>query len=315
MELSGLIFVALALVWAVVLIPKALRSHDEVAKTRSVDQVSDAARVLARREAVTDREARLVVPSRTPAASSAASNTPPALPPSPQVPGQRRPVNRTPREELTAHRAAAAAAARRRRHVLLLLVLVVLAVGAATGVGALPLWAPAIPAGLTLGFLVLARVLVIREHARWDRAVADRRTAMQTPAAVAPLDTPVAAVDAAPVEAAAAEVSAAGAGDSDQRIHQTAPVISGLGDTPSLPVVLHAESQSATDPGTLWDPLPVTLPTYVSKPKAARSVRTIDLTDPRISSSGRDAADSALVAEAASGPGGSEDADQRAVGS
>ena len=34
------------------------------------------------------------------------------------------------------------------------------------------------------------------------------------------------------------------------------------------------------DGGSLWDPLPVTLPTYVSKPKAKRTVRTIDLGEP-----------------------------------
>lgn len=49
------------------------------------------------------------------------------------------------------------------------------------------------------------------------------------------------------------------------------------------------------DEGSLWDPLPVTLPTYVSKPTARRTVRTIELTG--MSSSGHDAADSALVRE------------------
>ena len=34
------------------------------------------------------------------------------------------------------------------------------------------------------------------------------------------------------------------------------------------------------DGGSLWDPLPVTLPTYVIKPKARRTVRTIDLSEP-----------------------------------
>jgi hypothetical protein len=52
-------------------------------------------------------------------------------------------------------------------------------------------------------------------------------------------------------------------------------------------------------PSTLWDPLPVTLPTYVGKPRATRSVRTIDLNAAGVSSSGRNAADSALVAESA----------------
>jgi len=64
----------------------------------------------------------------------------------------------------------------------------------------------------------------------------------------------------------------------------------------------------------LWDPLPVTLPTYVSKPRANRSVRTIDLADPRVSSSGRDAADSALVAEAATAAPPADGSPQRAVG-
>ena len=37
--------------------------------------------------------------------------------------------------------------------------------------------------------------------------------------------------------------------------------------------------------GTLWDPIPITLPTYVSKPLAPRTVRTIDLSGPEMSSS------------------------------
>ncbi len=40
MDLSGVIFVVLALVWAAYLLPKALRHHDEVARTRSVDEVT-----------------------------------------------------------------------------------------------------------------------------------------------------------------------------------------------------------------------------------------------------------------------------------
>lgn len=36
----------------------------------------------------------------------------------------------------------------------------------------------------------------------------------------------------------------------------------------------------ATDPGSLWEAVPVTAPTYVSRPIAARTVRTIDLSAP-----------------------------------
>ena len=57
----------LAVAWAVYLIPKALKHHDEVARTRSIDRFSTAMRVLARREPVNRRDARLVVTPARPA--------------------------------------------------------------------------------------------------------------------------------------------------------------------------------------------------------------------------------------------------------
>ena len=45
-------------------------------------------------------------------------------------------------------------------------------------------------------------------------------------------------------------------------------------------------SQAQADPpsraGALWDPVPITMPTYVSKPLAPRTVRTIDLSGPTV---------------------------------
>ena len=67
----------------------------------------------------------------------------------------------------------------------------------------------------------------------------------------------------------------------------------------------------------LWNPVPVTLPTYVSKPAAERrSVRTIDLDATGVWTSGRTDADAALVREAeerARHEG--EETPERAVGS
>jgi hypothetical protein len=55
---------------------------------------------------------------------------------------------------------------------------------------------------------------------------------------------------------------------------------------------------AVTDP-SLWDPMPVTLPTYVSKPAATpRSVRTIDLDSDGVWTSGRTDADSQIAREA-----------------
>ena len=49
----------------------------------------------------------------------------------------------------------------------------------------------------------------------------------------------------------------------------------------------------------MWDPVPVTLPTYVAKaPAAPRTVRTIDLESTGVWTSGRSESDSALAREA-----------------
>ncbi len=299
-ELSGLIFVALALVWAIVLIPMALKHHDEVAKTRSVDKFSDDMRVLARREAVSDRESRLVV-GRTP---------PAAAPPlvehaASSVVEQRRAARRGAPVETTTHaarRLAARAAAKRRRRILAVLLLADVVVGAGVPLGYFLAWAPAVPVGLTLLFLVVARITVRRDQKRGDRTSAAQRRVEPAPL-VEPVETrsPVEPVETTPAAPAA-------------RNEQGLTVVTGLDDTSSIPVGLVAELEPTMDAGALWDPLPVTLPTYVTKPRASRSVRTIDLAAAGVSSSGRDAADSALVADAATSQ---PDADEgrRAVGS
>jgi hypothetical protein len=299
-ELSGLIFVALALVWAVVLIPKALKHHDEVAETRSVDGVSDAMRVLARREPVNPREARLVVrpePDTPPGRSSS----------SPQRPA--------PRAQLNARRRAAAAAARRRRRVLVLLLVTSAGIGAAAYLGYLLPWAPAVPAAVVLAFLVVARFTVRREQARWDALVASRE-AEREPAAEMVEPAPDVVEPASGVVEPASGVVEPASGVVEPveptRNEQGLHVVSGLDDTSTFPVGI-LELEPTTDAGALWDPLPVTLPTYVSKPRATRSVRTIDLSAPGVASSGRDAAASALVAEAATA--GPDEPGQQAVGS
>jgi membrane protein YdbS with pleckstrin-like domain len=274
--MSGLLFVALAVVWAVVLIPKALRHHDELAKTRSVDKVSDAMRVLARREPLRRGEARLVID------------------PVPQVPAPQIPAPRPPMDEVSRPRPSAKAAklaARRRRRILALLLIADLGVGVAAALGRLPVWAPAIPIALTIAFLVVARVTVRRERARRARTLPPMQpvhaaltsVAMELPAPVAP-----------------------------ERNEQGLAVVSGLEDTSSLPLDLMEAELVDED---LWDPLPMTLPTYVGKSRAKRSVRTIDLSAPGVSSSGHDATASALVAEAAVAALDGDDNARPAVGS
>jgi hypothetical protein len=248
-DLSAFIFVALAVAWAVYLVPKALKHHDEVVRGRSVDRFSHTMRVLARREPVNRRDARLVVtpgrPVSSPVVTSKRSGTgATALSPTP-----------------TRSTAARSAAARRRNvlAVLLLATLVVVGLAASGVVG----WAwTALPLAVVAAWLVACRLMVKQERTvRAPRAASPGRTA---PAAEQPV--PVA----------------------ETEEHDA------LEDTSSIPAV----QVPPIDPA-LWDPVPVTLPTYVSKPAAARrTVRTIDLDDSGVWTSGRTEGDAAIARDA-----------------
>ena len=69
-----------------------------------------------------------------------------------------------------------------------------------------------------------------------------------------------------------------------------------LADEDTIGVERRELEAALADDGSLWDPLPVTLPTYVNKARARRTVRTIELTG--ISSSGHDEFASALARDA-----------------
>lgn len=247
--MSAAIFVALALGWAIYLVPKALKRHDTDARTRSIDTFSSKLRVLARREPIDSRSARLVTAEASPRPAGSG----------------RQVVSQRPSRSA----AAARVAARRRRRILAMLLLVDVVVGALSVAGVLLPWAAGIPLSVTVLYLVLCRVLVRRERRR-------TRARSRQPA---------------PRSAGAAEPT--GSVEPPLRNAQGFAQITETEDTAAISV------PATVDGASLWDPLPVTLPTYVGKDVAPRSVRTIDLDDPTISNSGRDAGDSRLVAEAA----------------
>ncbi|WP_300599416.1 hypothetical protein [uncultured Nocardioides sp.] len=297
MDLSPLIFVALAVAWAVYLVPQALKHHDEVVRSRSVDRFSHTMRVLARREPVSRTSSRLVVtPGRTPSApvvttkESSATAEPAAQPPagaaaeSAPAPKPLPPAVR---------REAARRAARRRRRVLIALTLGLVAVVALAAFSVVAWPYVAIPGALMVAWLVACRLMVRRE-----RGVSGPLSRIPT--------VPVAA------QAQAAEV----AEEADDLSEDTAEVA--VVETPL------AEPAAGPDPHVpdpaapgLWNPVPVTLPTYVSKPAAERrSVRTIDLDATGVWTSGRTDADAALVREAEErARHDGEETPERAVGS
>jgi hypothetical protein len=292
-DLSAFIFAGLAVAWAVYLVPKLLKHHDDVVRSRSAERPSRSTRVLARREAVDARNSRLVVtPARGASESGAASEPVPtsgAVAETGSVAeiedraAERttgsRPAADAPRTAATptaaVRRAAARRAVRRRRRVLGLVLLANAVVGGLAIARVIDWPWALVPAGLLVAWLVACRLMVKGERVARASAVRPRAAAVPDDADEPTGAIPVVDTDAAPevvVDSPLTEAPAASTGE-----------FSAVGE----PVE------------GLWDPVPTTLPTYVSKPAAARrTVQTIDLDSTGVWSSGRNEIDSALAREA-----------------
>jgi hypothetical protein len=274
-DLSGIIFVVLAVGWAGYLIPKALKHHDDLAMSRPVEEFSDSVRVVGASAARPAAPMAPVLPEPSTDATLDATAAPEAGPdtvhPVPIVaPTVAQTGTATVVARSTITRAAARRAAQRRRRVLLALLLALVVVTLTSYLGYTPWWSTAAPGGLVAAFLVIARLTV--------RAQQVRRAAPVQPAA---------RPEAAPATGAVPPVPA-----------DVEPDL-GREDTQGLSREQLAEAVAAplVDDGGLWDPLPMTLPTYVNKARARRTVRTIEITG--MTSSGHDAADTALARTAA----------------
>lgn len=237
---NGLLYAAIVVVWAVVLVPMWLRRHDEGVETRSVDRFSAAMRVLSRRTGRPAREQRyVVVPPRQPA-----------------EPAERAPERtlRRPRDESRAR-----LMARRRRVVLglLLVTALTLVLGAVGLIGWVPF--PVLSTIALLGYLAHLRVQARRlREQEWRRRAADgrlRAQARREDTARPAYARPDRRSDRQPVTTAPTAVPT--------------PLPVDLADEHTVRLVASAEE---------WSPTPVPLPTYVTKPKAPGSaVRSIDL--------------------------------------
>lgn len=140
------------------------------------------------------------------------------------------------------NRATERAAAARRRVVLYVLMGLTLLVALASVLGLLPWWSFVVPLALIGGFLVVARQSVRKANAPYW------------------VEVPTVAREAAP--------------STVERVER---------DEDEATVTLSAADREVVAPtrvahgSTLWDPLPVTLPTYVDAPVARRAFRTIPL--------------------------------------
>lgn len=265
----------LAIGWAGYLLPKALKHHDDQAMSRPVETFSDSVRVVGAQKSA-QRSVQKAEAASVGTGGAAAVEAPAAA-----APVRRHLVTRQ----------AARSAARRRRRVLAVLLLALGTVSVTSYLAYTPWWSTAVPGGLVVAFLVVARLTVRSQarHAVYAPDSADLRAPAEAVETVAPSRA-----------AAPAEVE---------------PDL-GREDTQGLSREQLAEAVASPvlDDGGLWDPLPVTLPTYVNKARARRTVRTIEITG--ITSSGHDAADSELArsAEEATAVAEPEDEQRKAAG-
>jgi hypothetical protein len=249
---TGLIVAFVVAIWAAYFVPLVLRRYDEASTSSSLEDLSPLSRVITP-PAATSEAAE--TPKPTPAVDEPTSetdaDTPP--PPRPRVTGS-----------------AARRAARRRRRTLLTLLVAAAIVGGLVGFRVVPIWSIAIPAGLVLAWLVACRVQVRRE-----RGISSQRRstkAAKTSSAESSDDEATVIVS-----GQAEEVNPA-----RRHVMESTPLeVDALDDQ----LVIAAPSV-ATSGELVWDPLPVTVPTYVTKPRAGRTVRTIDFAQPGAWTSG-----------------------------
>ena len=171
-------------------------------------------------------------------------------------------------------------------------------IGAVSAFGVLPWWATLVPLSMAGVFLLVARRQVRRaSEDYWVEA-----SAVETPSNVvrrtaARVEASHGAPKAARDEASEEERDQS---DDEPTVTLTAEQLAAAAHLDEERVL--AVSVSTADGGSLWDPLPVTLPTYVDKPVAKRSVRTIDLGGDGVYSAGHDEADSQTASGAADVP-------------
>jgi hypothetical protein len=252
MGTTGLIYVAIVAAWAAYLVPMMLKRNDDASRRRSAEKYSSSnARVLSRQN---DGQARTrYVVKHPPTSRGGSGNDAPGVGSSGvQASGVPAPLRRY------APNRARRVAAMRRRRVLSILTLSLLTVTALSSFAMLPWWSLGIPAVLIVTFIVLTRVQLRRAARLRAELQAERRARSE------------AVHDHGPATAPA---------DAEMTIEIKLPVAP---ETVSEPAAAPAEG--------LWDPVPVTLPTYVMKEKAPdRTVRTISLSGPEVFSSARTA--------------------------
>jgi len=239
-----LIIAFVVALWAAYFVPLVLRRYDEASKNASVESSGRLSRVIAR-------------PAAADIAQPAQVSEPVEIPAVP--------VEAAPRPRTTTG-AAARLAARRRRRTLLTLLTVLAVVAGLVGLKVIaPYWVAA-PIALVAAWLIACRVQVrselglTRVTAPSVRKAHGRKSGKASAVVMDEEDTII--------------VSGQFEDINPGRKHTMEDIP--LEATALDDQIVIAVPSVATTGEALWDPLPVTLPTYVTKPRAGRTVRTIE---------------------------------------
>ena len=295
MSASGLIYAAIAIMWAAVLIPMWLRNHESATENRSAERFGQAMRVLSRKESGAESGQEL----HTEAGHEAGVETDHGLAEQARGETRQQPTRRqarTPsRPKVTLpqrvargwatrqQRASARSSTRRPKTIAqrrartlgvlagLALVMVLLSV-----ITPVPWWA-------ALPFLLLMAAFVVHL-----RVQARHRLARSRPATTR--TRPTARRATKKVAAGTESRRSSEAPSSEEPLSSDE---SGVVQGPSRAVVVERKGEGTSsgegvaDDDEAWRPEPLPLPTYVTAPKAVRPIKVIDLTTPGAWSSGR----------------------------
>jgi hypothetical protein len=282
---TGLIVAFVVTVWAAYFVPLALRRYDEAHEQSALETLSPLSRVIRRSpdpDQLRDEASHVEV---APVESERAGRS----------------------------RSAARLAARRRRRVLVTLVFAnaIVAGLAGPGYAVIPLWSIAIPLGFLVAWLVACRVQVRHEY---GIAAPRARVSHAAPKVAKRLKVSKHGSAAAQGEDTVEVFLGANAEDVDPTRRHVMEDAELEADALEEHLVIAVPS-AASHGEMVWDPLPVTLPTYVTKPRAGRTVRTIDFDAPGAWTSGHvEGEEVELPASEASSGGTAADAQRHASG-